>query len=788
MKTIIRNFINVLTRFKVATILNVAGLAVAFAAFLIIMMQVSFERNFDRCHPNSTRIYRMGLSFPDGASMIHCRPLIESFIHSSPHIEAGTLINPYIGEMYVTVTRKEGKQGFKETIITCHPEITRMFQFTMREGESSCLSEPEKALIPESMAHRLFGKESAIGKQIVPDGGIWTKPGVKYLVVGGVYKDFPENTQLKNVIYTEMSPDYALTNWISSNYFCYVMLDPSASPKEVAENFDAHFDYSKQYGDMAKDIHAELVPLTDIYYMNEDSSGSLVKSGSAEKARLLMLIAFLVIIVAGINFTNFSTSLAPLRIKSINTQKVLGSSAGILRASLLFEAVGISLLAFLCSLFIVWGLGHMGWLYFVQADTTLTAYPGLVGGLAVLSVIIGLIAGIYPSLYMTSFPPALVLKGSFGLSSSGKKLRTALIGFQFIVSIVLIISAMFVRQQNRFMQKYSLGFDKDQVVVVELNRNIMHDHKDSYVGGLKEYPGIEDVAFSVYELSKEDDMIDLEYARHEDKDVFFKVFYASENFLSVMDIQVEEGRDFTREDLNKAQSDYIINPAAERDFHLHPGDRFNDRTVLGVSKDFRFNSCRIASSPFVFALNNDIPNPKLVSYIRFNSKTNLQEAVAHVRETLKEIDPTFPFEISFYNTILNNLYQKEQTLGKLISLFGIMAILISIVGVFGLVLFETQYRRKEIGIRKINGATTGQILLMFNKTYIRIVSVCFIISIPIAWMGTQQWLENFAYKTPLHLWVFIVAFLIILSVTIGTVTFRNWQAANENPVNSVKSE
>jgi len=371
MKTIIRNFINVLIRFKVATILNVAGLAVAFAAFLIIMMQVSFERNFDRCHPDSTRIYRMGLSFPDGASMIHCRPLIEAFIHSSPHIEAGTLINPYIGEMYVTVTRKEGKQGFKETIITCHPEITRMFQFTMCEGESSCLSEPEKALMPESMAHRLFGKESAIGKQIVPDGGIWTKPGVKYLVVGGVYKDFPENTQLKNVIYTEMSPDYALTNWISSNYFCYVMLDPSVSPKEVAENFDAHFDYSKQYGDMAKDIHAELVPLTDIYYMNEDSSGSLVKSGSAEKARLLMLIAFLVIIVAGINFTNFSTSLAPLRIKSINTQKVLGSSAGILRASLLFEAVGISLLAFLCSLFIVWGLGHMGWLYFVQADTTL---------------------------------------------------------------------------------------------------------------------------------------------------------------------------------------------------------------------------------------------------------------------------------------------------------------------------------------------------------------------------------------------------------------------------------
>ena len=342
--------------------------------------------------------------------------------------------------------------------------------------------------------------------------------------------------------------------------------------------------------------------------------------------------------------------------------------------------------------------------------------------------------------------------------------------------------------QNHFMtSSEQLGFNKDQVAIVNLTPEIYAKHKPQYIQKLKDYPGIEDVAFSVYELSKEDDMIDLEYARHEDKDVFFKVFYASENFLSVMDIQVEEGRDFTREDLNKAQSDYIINPAAERDFHLHPGDRFNDRTVLGVSKDFRFNSCRIASSPFVFALNNDIPNPKLVSYIRFNSKTNLQEAVAHVRETLKEIDPTFPFEIS-YNTILNNLYQKEQTLGKLISLFGIMAILISIVGVFGLVLFETQYRRKEIGIRKINGATTGQILLMFNKTYIQIVSVCFIISIPIAWMGTQQWLENFAYKTPMYWWVYLIAFALVSIITILTVTFQNWHAANENPVHSIKNE
>ena len=568
----------------------------------------------------------------------------------------------------------------------------------------------------------------------------------------------------------------------------YVTLDDPLNKEEVLDHFNKTFDVAKSQMGSAQEIALRLTPLKDVYYTH-DTTFDFNPKGHRETNYVLLGIAFLILFIAGINFTNLTTSLIPLRLKTINTHRVLGCSIYKLRAISLIESIVICLISYILALFIVNDLSYTPIANWVDADIRLSQYKALILLTALIAILTGCLAGLYPAIRSTSYAPALVLKGSFGLSPKGKKVRVALIGFQYTVSIALIIVTLFMGLQNHFMtSSEQLGFNKDQVAIVNLTPEIYAKHKPQYIQKLKDYPGIEDVAFSVYELSKEDDMIDLEYARHEDKDVFFKVFYASENFLSVMDIQVEEGRDFTREDLNKAQSDYIINPAAERDFHLHPGDRFNDRTVLGVSKDFRFNSCRIASSPFVFALNNDIPNPKLVSYIRFNSKTNLQEAVAHVRETLKEIDPTFPFEISFYNTILNNLYQKEQTLGKLISLFGIMAILISIVGVFGLVLFETQYRRKEIGIRKINGATTGQILLMFNKTYIQIVSVCFIISIPIAWIGTQQWLENFAYKTPLHLWVFIVAFLIILSVTIGTVTFRNWQAANENPVNSVKSE
>lgn len=795
MKLMIRNLLYLFKRFKTAVVLNLFGLTIAFAAFLLIVMQVDYEMNYDAMHSKSGRTFRLEANHGEFEhNAIHCLMFSDAFVNSSAHITDYSYRYPfYGGERYCQIDEVDDQgeaKVFKENFQLCLPNISDVFDFHMKEGSVECLSIPGSVLIPESVAKRLFDKQSAIGKRIRMSGSSgWQPVSTTILTIGGVYKDFPGNTTVQNRIYVPMDQlDLLKSSWQMYANEIYVTLDDPLNKEEVLDHFNKTFDFAKSQMGSAQEIALRLTPLKEVYYTH-DTTFDFNPKGHRETNYVLLGIAFLILFIAGINFTNLTTSLIPLRLKTINTHRVLGCSIYKLQAISLIESIVICLISYILALFIVNDLSYTPIANWVDADIRLSQYKGLILLTALIAILTGCLAGLYPAIRSTSYAPALVLKGSFGLSPKGKKVRVALIGFQYTVSIALIIVTLFMGLQNHFMtSSEQLGFNKDQVAIVNLTPEIYAKHKPQYIQKLKDYPGIEDVAFSVYELSKEDDMIDLEYARHEDKDVFFKVFYASENFLSVMDIQVEEGRDFTREDLNKAQSDYIINPAAERDFHLHPGDRFNDRTVLGVSKDFRFNSCRIASSPFVFALNNDIPNPKLVSYIRFNSKTNLQEAVAHVRETLKEIDPTFPFEISFYNTILNNLYQKEQTLGKLISLFGIMAILISIVGVFGLVLFETQYRRKEIGIRKINGATTGQILLMFKKTYIRIVSVCFIISIPIAWMGTQQWLENFAYKTPLHLWVFIVAFLIILSVTIGTVTFRNWQAANENPVNSVKSE
>lgn len=797
MNTIVRNFQNVISRFKVATLLNVAGLAVAFAAFLIIMMQVHFERDFDRCHANANRIYRMGLVFADGngTSIILSRPFIEAFIHSSPHIEAGTLINPYVGEIYFKVTDRNNETiGFKESVVTCHADITRMFSFKMREGRADCLSAPEKALIPESMARRMFGDGSAIGQKLVPDGGIRSKPNIDFLVVGGVYEDFPVNTQLNNVIYTEMTPDYGMEYWDSNNYFCYVMLDANASPEEVAKNFDAHFDYGKINGGLTINANSELVPLTDIYYMNEDKEGRLVKSGSADKTRILMLIAFLVIAMAAINFTNFSTSLAPLRIKSINTQKILGSSVGLLRSALLFEAVAICLIAYILSFFIVWGLGQMELLYFVQADISLLSYPGLLVGIGGLCVGIGVVAGLYPAWYMTSFPPALVLKGSFGLSLSGKKLRTALIGFQFVVSILLIISALFVRLQNEYIQRFTLGFDKDQIAVVELNANIISNHKDGYISELKKFSGIEDVAFCSHKFGSQDSYRTWG-GTYKEQDVGFTSLSVSWNFPRVMGIPLLNGNLPTDSDEKGKGVCYLFNKKMRDTWNMEPNDIMEIRwlgedaakgKILGFIDNVKISSLR-QSIPSLGLVIND-PTRMPYSFIRIKAGSDVYGVVDHIRKTISKLDPAYPCEVEFYDTIFDHLYRQERNLSTMIFLFSLLAVVISIVGVFGLVIFETQYRRKEIGIRKVMGATVNEILVMFNKVYFRIVCVCFVIAVPPAYYFVRKWLEGFTDKTPIYWWIFAIGGLIVIGVTMATVSFQCWRAANTNPVDSIKTE
>lgn len=790
MKTIYQNFIVLLRRFQTATLLNIMGLSVAFAAFIVILIQVNYEESFDTCHPNSDRIFLVNIKHDGSDSSfennIQTRGFVDELIASSPTIEAATLYNPFLSEIYLAVGEGTNQKGFQERLVTCYPDITRIFGFVFTEGNGESLNDPEKVIIPETMARRFYGDAPAVGKMIEVKENVWTK-ALSHYTVGGVYKDFPGNTQLDNVIYGAID-NTMKGDWMSGNFLCYLLLSDKNAAEPFVQTFNASFDFSPVWNPNGNKLALSLTPLTDIHY---GDGSSLFKLNSKNTVQLLFAIALLIIIIAAINFTNFSIALAPLRIKSINTKKVFGCSTGTLRALLVTEAIGIALLSWLISLGIVWLLNRYQWVSFIDADLRLTKNLSLLllsGGIALL---LGFVAGYYPARYMTSFQPAVVLKGSFGTSLSGRILRKGLVGFQYCISIGLIIAALFVQLQNNYMQRYDYGFDKERIAVVELNGDFYRNNREIYMSRLKEHAGIDEVAFSKQKLGARDGYTTYGL-KFNDNTFYGYALEVSASFPRVMGIPVVEGRDFLPADEQSKELRFIFSKLVQEEIGMHPGSTLEltswgeTGNTVGIIDDVKFTSLRQGKDPIYFMLNSGAALP--VSYIRLNAGADIPQAVAHIRQVVTDIDPTFPFDLEFYDTIHQQLYQKEASLTKTITLFSILAILISIVGVFGLILFETQFRKKEIGIRKVMGARIRDILLMFNSTYMYIVCISFVIAAPVGYYLISRWLENFAFRTPLYWWVFLVAFLLVSIITVSTITFQNFHSAHANPVDSIKSE
>lgn len=791
MKTILRNFFSVLRRFKAASVLNVLGLSIAFVAFMLIMMQVNYDYTFDCSHRNADAIFRVDIVHGSkGSQAIICRPFARAFTESSPHIKGGCLLNAWVGSPFFYVEQNGQRTGYRENAWEVTPGLLDVIHFDMLEGTAQALDEPGSVILPESMAKKIFGNETAIGKQLIA-------PNVEMnaQIIKGVYKDFPRNSALQNVIYVAMNPKENYDNWGNWNYFFFVRLDDPANKENVLDNFKSNFNAKEVFGNEfewggEESFDLRLTSLPDVHFLNNVDFDSMPKA-SRQTLLVLFSIAFVIIIIAGINFTNFSTALTPMRIKSINTQKVLGSSDRMLRGSLLVEAVGVSMFAYLLSLLFLYVIPKTPVASLVDADISFGAQPMIIAGTAVIAVIVGVLAGLYPSYYVTSFPPALVLKGSFGLSLAGRRMRSVLVGIQFVASFILIIGSLFMYLQNRYMQNAPLGYDKEEMIIVHLNNKINKD-RDAFTNQLKSFSGVEDVTYSQFLLSSQDQYMG--WGRdYNGKNINFQCLPVSSSFLKVMGIEVKEGRDFRPEDDQKETGCYIFNEKAKAQLELKLNEQIGGDEIIGFIPDIKFASFRQEVTPMAFYLWGKYQwgqegNYYNAAYVKFKAGSDLRAGMEHVRESLKKFDSEYPFVIRFYDEVLQHTYEKELKIGSLITLFSLVAIFISIVGVFGLVVFESEYKRKEIAVRKVLGSTTGEVLYMFNVSYFWILLICFVLGAPVAWYGVHRWLENFAYRTPMYWWVLPLAFLAIGMITFLTVTYQNWHVANENPVKNIKSE
>ncbi len=791
MKTVFRNFITTLRRFKLASGLNLLGLAAAFAAFVIILIQVNYEYGFDRFHAGADRIFRVEVSsarqnIPAGSyTPALPLPLAEAIRDAVPQIERVAVADGRERTLNVVAEREGNRTVYEETTREVSDEWLALLGVRMAEGDAAtALDEPGAALIPESMARKFFGSEPALGRLLAPaetDSTIGVRRAVR---VGGVYRDFPRNSIFSNIIYLPVG-EAERNLWSWSNYQIYLQLASTGEAEEV-ERAIGRIDYP----DKSEEAKWRLMPLADIYYA-ADIVHDMAPKGSRTATRILLAIAVLVIAVAGINFVNFSMALAPVRMKNINTRKILGSSVAALRAAQVAEAAMTAAVAYAVALGMVAYIGRSA----LGSYFATSLLPGDNGGVvllgAAIAVLTGAAAGLYPAIYSTSFPPALAVKGNFGLSPKGRTLRNVLVGFQFSVSMVLIICAAFMNLQNGFLATRAIGMNRGGVVEMPVSKKIFAD-RQSLFNELENDPAVEGVALSMAPMFR--DCYDNLGVWFRGEVVEFGNVEVTSQFTELMGIRIAEGRGFVEED-DRAEpgTRAIFNRTACRKYGLELGDRLEVGAgrgieVVGIMEDVNFESLHKPLGPFALMnVGNTEQSYLPTAYVRIGAGGGTA-VLGRMAGVVAALDPNAVVDVHFLDETVEAQYRDERRIGSLITGFSLLAIVISMAGVFGLVVFETQYRRKEIGVRKVLGATVAEILAMFNRSFVRLVLICFVVAAPLAWYGVREWLGTFAYRTPVYWWVFAVSLAIVLFITLATVTIQSWRAATANPVEAFKTE
>ncbi|GAB4017222.1 ABC transporter permease [Spirosoma koreense] len=793
--TMLRNYGKIafrnLAKNKTFSVINTLGLALGMACSLLIVLWIRDERGVDAFHANKDQLYRIymreffsgkmqGVIWTPG-------PLAAELKKEIPEIQFATAY-----EWPNRQTFSVGAKVAKQITNAAAPDFFRMFSVKLLQGTpETAIKEPTSLAISHSMADVFFGSpEAAIGKSIRYDNRT-------DMTVTAVFENLPKNSTLQFDCLRNWDAYVADGNnwgksWGTTDPLTFFMLRPDADPAKVEAKMKHMLD--KFNRDEGKPFHTELAmqPFHE-YYLNSNFKNAHIDGGRIEYVRLFSIVAVFILLIACVNFMNLATARSAKRAKEVGVRKVVGALRSLLVGQFLGEAMLLTFFSIILAVLVVsLLLPAFNTLTSKQIALPFDALP-FWGGLVVLTLVTGLLAGSYPAFFLSSLNPIRVLKGTLKFDTKSTWLRQGLVVFQFALSIILIVGTIIIYRQVDYIQTKNLGYDRANLIYFPIEGDLAKNY-DVLKTELGQLPGVSHVSYMTGDpASNGSGTEDIRWTGSDPNDkVRFTPVGVGYDFVETMHLQLQEGRDFSKAfpaDTNR----FLINEAALKIMgYKQPIGKpltwgKQQGTIVGVLKDFHFQSLHTAIRPLIGYLRTQRLAGNVNAIVRIEAGKTKQ-ILAQIEAICKRLNPTFPFTYSFTDQEYARQYQSEQVISKLANYFAFLAIFISCLGLFGLAAFTAEQRTKEIGVRKVLGASVGSIIGLLSKDFLKPVAIAILLASPLAWWAMHQWLQDFAYKIDIEWWMFVLAGLLAIGIALLTVSFQSAKAALANPVKSLRSE
>ena len=759
----------------VPALLNIIGLGIAFTIFLILMSQVWWDFRYDK-FKGGKDVYVVDYpsAFDGKYTPVVLRPVIPLIRDCSPGIDAacdywGTKDDP-LGMIQIKdkageyVTARGISYGVTET------SVLDVFNITLLEGSREGFATEGDALISESAARQFFPDRNPIGETFIFE---WEHE----CRIVGVYKDRRDNESMVNgILIHEGDADLELPN--HQPHYAYVKLKSGA-------NVNAVRDAVKEVNIGSSEKDFRLTKIHDYWYVKGNDIYGRGRGGNKLMSFVLLTIATLFLAIAAFNYINFAMAAIPFRIKEINTRKVYGASRGSLVRRQLLMATGIVVAAFFAGVLAMRTLSGTSWASFLSGSMDPGKNLSVIGIGGAVALLIATTSGLIPALYSTSFQPALILKGAYSLSAKGDVLRTVTLILQYVLSFVFIISALILQRQTNFMVKNNaLGFDYELVLKMDSH---MFSQVKEVADQIRSIPGVVDVTRG--ESPIQEGPSSRTEIRGGDKVVQYSFRSIPPDYPGFFKLELLEGRlPLPGENyvalVNESFLEALPSYGVGKSLPFFGGEC----TVIGILKDFHARTFQHEFSPLaLFVMDKYNYNSFM---IRVQPDADVQGILAQARKYYRDMRglEDADIETGFLDKDIERLYEQETSQTRLIKLSSLLSLIIALIGILGLVWFDTRFMRKEIALRKVNGATVREILAKINRKYLVIAGVGFIIAAPIAYAVCQRWMSQFAFRTNIPIWIFLVSLIAVVVITLVVVTLQSWRAASANPVESLKSE